>query len=317
MYDDMPYPEPPAPPSAPTLADIYQQWLREEQAAGRIAAAPADYWIPPEAVIAGNSPSALINQKNPYADPGKEFVQAGTTGGYIDGIGVTIGQGRSTTPAEAQAAYNALVAEYGKDVADDWLRRNPLDYTRGREALATQIAGQGAGGQFIWGSGGSGFGGSGGFGEYTAGTYTPGQFREEFQAPTVEDMLKDPGYRARMDEMQRGTERMAAAKGSILSGGFVGRTLPRVLGEHASQEYGNTFKRAYDMYQQRYGQFSDAQAREANAFAMNETGKLNQYQTRYTSYRDLIKDRQYEEDQRWQREMDLARLGLTSATASR
>jgi hypothetical protein len=162
--------------------------------------------------------------------------------------------------------------------------------------------------QFTWSDYGappSGFGE-----EYSAGTFTPPQFTEKFAAPTVEDMLKDPGYRARMDESQRGVERSAAAKGSILSGGFVGRTLPRVLQEQASNEYSNTFKRAFDTYQQRYGQFSDAAGREANAFAMNETGKLNQFQTRYKSYADVVANKRLSEEDRWQREMDLARLGL-------
>lgn len=150
---------------------------------------------------------------------------------------------------------------------------------------------------------------------YTAGQYTPPSFTEKFNAPTVEDLLKDPGYRARMDEMQRGTERTAAAKGSILSGGFVGRTLPRALGELASSEYSNTFKRAYDTYQQRYGQFSDQAGREANAFAMNEQGKLNQFQTRYKTYADVVANKRLSEEDRWQREMDLARLGLGATGA--
>lgn len=155
-----------------------------------------------------------------------------------------------------------------------------------------------------------------GFGEdYSAGSYTPGEFKEQFAAPTVEDMLKDPGYRARMEEMQRGTERSAAAKGSILSGGFVGRTLPRALGDLASNEYSNTFKRAFDTYQQRYGQFSDAESRRANAFGMNEQAKLNQFQTRYKSYADMVANNRLSEEDRWQREMDLARLGLGAAGA--
>ena len=84
------------------------------------------------------------------------------------------------------------------------------------------------------------------FGEqYTAGTYTPGEFKEDFVAPTAESLSTDPGYLARSNELQRGMERGAAAKGSILSGGFVGRTLPRAQSEFASQEYGKAFGRAF------------------------------------------------------------------------
>ncbi len=154
------------------------------------------------------------------------------------------------------------------------------------------------------------------FGEdYTAGSYAPETLREEFQGPTAESLSSDPGYLARMQATQRGFERSAAARGNLLSGGFVGRTLPRALGEEASNEYGKAYGRAYDAYQQKYGIFSDTQARSADAFKTNEMGKLNQFQTRYNSYQDLVKNRRESERDRWGREMDLSRLGLDSTTA--
>lgn len=156
------------------------------------------------------------------------------------------------------------------------------------------------------------------FGEtYTAGTYAPPTFNEPFQAPTAESLSTDPGYRARMDASQRGFERSAAAKGSILSGGFIGRTLPRALQEQASNEYASSFQRAMDTYQQRYGQFSDSAARDANAFQLNETGKLNQFSTRYKGYQDSILNRRNAETDRFGRELDLARLGLDATAAGR
>lgn len=228
-----------------------------------------------------------------------------TGGGTGPGVNLPGGDQDAARREYIKEQFKELLArDYSDAELDEAMRQY---YGAGGDIAREYIVslrGEGAGG-FVWPSSGGGFSD-----QYNAGTYTPERFTEPFNAPTVEDMLKDPGYRLRMDETQRGSERMAAAKGSILSGGFVGRTLPRVLGEAASQEYGNTFKRAYDTYQQRYGQFSDAQDRNANAFAMNETGKLNQYQTRYTSYRDLVRDRQLDEDARWQREMDLARLGF-------
>jgi hypothetical protein len=48
--------------------------------------------------------------------------------------------------------------------------------------------------------------------------------------------------------------------------------VPRALAEHASTEYANTFQRAFDTYQQRYGAFSDSENRNLGAFSANETG---------------------------------------------
>lgn len=155
------------------------------------------------------------------------------------------------------------------------------------------------------------------FGEtYTAGTYTPATFNEPFNAPTAESLLNDPGFIASRNAMQQGLERSAAAKGSVLSGGFVGRALPRALGEFTSNAYENAYGRAFDTYRQKYGMFSDAAAREADAFRTNELGRLNQYQTRYNSYRDFIAAQRQAEIDRWQREMDLAHLGEDATKAS-
>ena len=111
--------------------------------------APSDYWIPPEARF-DDSPSGQINRQNPFADPGKPFAQVGATGGalYDPATGQsyeTIGAGRSTTPAEADAAYKALLAKYGPDLTNDYLRRNQGDYTRGDSALASEWMGAGDG----------------------------------------------------------------------------------------------------------------------------------------------------------------------------
>lgn len=220
--------------------------------------------------------------------------------------------------ATVESAVRALYAQYGltpsdRDIASDvenYLKYGPAQL---QANLAQRASSNGQGGGFSWSDYGappSGFSD-----QYSAGRYTPPQFQEKFAAPTVDDLLKDPGYQARMQESQRGFERSAAAKGSILSGGFVGRALPRELQTLASNEYSNTFKRAFDTYQQRYGQFSDSANREANAFAMNEQGKLNQYQQRYTSYKDLVDQRRQAEEDKWRREMDLAQLGLGGAGA--
>lgn len=156
------------------------------------------------------------------------------------------------------------------------------------------------------------------FGEtYTPETYTPPTWTETFSAPTAADLEASPGYLAAQGAMQRGLERSAASKGSVLSGGFAGRTLPRALGEFASTEYGNLFNRAYDTYKQRYGEFSDSAARGQNAFALNEGNRLNSFNTRYRTYQDNVMNTRNAESDRWGREMDLARLGLDATTAGR
>lgn len=152
---------------------------------------------------------------------------------------------------------------------------------------------------------------------YTAGQYAAPEWNETFKAPTTADVESSPGYMADENAIRRGLERGAASKGSILSGGFAGAVVPRALAEHASTEYANTFQRAFDTYQQRYGAFSDSANRGAQAFGLNETGKFNQYQSRFNAYDANVKNTQTAERDRWQREIDLARLGLDSQIAGR
>ena len=129
------------------------EWSPQEEA-------PADYWIPPNASF-GNDPSGQINQQNPWADPGRPFVNEGTTGGYLKDVGVTLGQGTSQTAGQAKSDYDAGVAKYGQSAVDDFLRRNTgangiADYNRIDEALAPDFAGGSGGGSGDGSSGGGG-----------------------------------------------------------------------------------------------------------------------------------------------------------------
>lgn len=251
-----------------------------------------------------------------YYDESTGVLIPGYTGG-TEPVGTTA-TASGPSRADAEAAVRALYAQYGLNPTDADIASDVENYLKYGAAqiqsnLAQRASSNGTGKQFSWSDYGappSGFGES-----YSAGSYSPPQFQEKFVAPTVDDLLKDPGYQSRMEASQRGFERSAAAKGSILSGGFVGRTLPRALQTEASNEYSNTFQRAFDTYRQRYGQFSDQANREANAFAANEQAKLSQYQQRYTSYQDLVSQRRQAEEDRWRREMDLAQLGLGGAGA--
>lgn len=147
--------------------------------------------------------------------------------------------------------------------------------------------------------------------DYLQGPYVPRQFTEQFTAPTMEDLKNDPGYQAGADLTQKGLERSAAAKGSILSGGFVGSVLPRALNEYAGQAYQNLFGRAYDTYQQKYNQFLNAQNADLAARGLNENtfqtdlgNNLNTYKTRQQAYQDAINNN-----------FNLAQLGLNATTA--
>jgi hypothetical protein len=56
-------------------------------------------------------------------------------GGYLQGVGPTIAEGRSTSKADADNYYNQGVNKYGADAVNDFLQRNPNDYARMMEAL--------------------------------------------------------------------------------------------------------------------------------------------------------------------------------------
>lgn len=86
--------------------------------------APSDFWIPPGASY-GDNPSGRINQQNPFADPGGKYVQGGESGGFLDGIGPTLGEGSSLTKSQADTYWNqAMSADVPQDWALDFLKRN-------------------------------------------------------------------------------------------------------------------------------------------------------------------------------------------------
>jgi hypothetical protein len=178
--------------------------------------------------------------------------------------------------------------------------------------------------------------------DYLQGPYVPPVWTDKFVAPSVADLQADPGYQARMDAAQRGFERSAAAKGSVLSGGFVGRTLPRELQTQASNEYANVYNRAYTTYLDRYGQFRDAATNQSNARTTNEnayqsdvtnayntrnvnenaygtdvTNNLNRYNKLYQAYQDLISNTRNAENDWWGRQTDIAKYGLDASIAGR
>jgi hypothetical protein len=83
-----------------------------------------------------------INAQNPNADPDKPYVQGGTTGGYLAGVGETIGEGRSITPAQAAAQKQAaLDAGIPEAFITEFLARNNGDTNRIQEAFNSDNGG--------------------------------------------------------------------------------------------------------------------------------------------------------------------------------
>ena len=190
---------------------------------------------------------------------------------------------------------------------------------------------------------------------YLQGEYVPGQWGETFAPPAKPSVLEtpyalptqaefeaSPGYLTGESAMRRGMERSAAAKGSILSGGFVGRTLPRAMGEYAGTAYGNLVgqtlgarqqqhgeyqgdvSNAFAQYQQRYGQFADAEglklgARNTNeaAFQGDQGTNLGGFKTRYGMYLDQAGMKRQAENDLWSRNRDLSDLSLRAAALAR
>lgn len=104
----------------------------------------------------------------------------------------------------------------------------------------------------------------------------PDWLKGPFEAPTQEELENSPGYAARMAAAQRGFERGAAAKGSILSGGTQ-VALSREMQNQASGEYSNLF-----------GQRLLGRQTDEGAFQSDVSNKLNQYKQRYQAYQDAI-----------------------------
>lgn len=126
-------------------------------------------------------------------------------------------------------------------------------------------------------------------------TWTPPTWDKTFQPMTMGELEGDQGYQNRYAAMHQGQERAAAAKGSILSGGYIGKALPRALGEFASQEFNVANERKRGDYNQEYAQFQD-----------NTQQQYNAYLQRYRQYQDQVSNN-----------LDFAGLGLNATLGGR
>lgn len=111
-------------------------------------------------------------------------------------------------------------------------------------------------------------------GGYTPPT-APGVLGQQYALPTQAELENTPGYQARLKAAQQGLERGAAAKGSILSGGFVNAE-GKAMQDYASNEYNNLVGQQLGARQQNQGEFQQ------NVMAPGQF----QYQNQYKQYLD-------------------------------
>lgn len=141
----------------------------------------------------------------------------------------------------------------------------------------------------------------------------------DFQAPTANDVLSDPGYQFRQDQGRKSIETSASAKGLLNSGG----TLADLLGfgqQLGSQEFGNVFDRKYNTW-------NANRQNAADAYRVNYSTQFSDPYQFDTTRANTSYDRaqqQFQNDQNlWFKNQDspfnklfsLSQLGLNSANA--
>lgn len=131
-------------PDANAGTETAEEKKRREEAEKAAAQPQANYATREDVTLANGQPfnygspgsaTEKINRQNPTAALDKPYVQEGDTGGYLVGTGVTVGEGRSVTPAEAAAQKAQFLASgYSEAEWNDFMARNPLDSNRALEA---------------------------------------------------------------------------------------------------------------------------------------------------------------------------------------
>lgn len=132
VYDPAPvyYYAPPEPASVPPSPSVPSPSVVVPQIVGP---PPPPAPVTPASVAdqASMTLSEFINSYNPTANADLPYVQAGSTGGYLVGTGVTIAPGSSLTPTQAQGYLDeALAAGVPPDYITSFLAANPNDFHR-------------------------------------------------------------------------------------------------------------------------------------------------------------------------------------------
>lgn len=124
----------------------------------------------------------------------------------------------------------------------------------------------------VGGTGSAAGGSQGWFNQYAPQSYQP--FTEQFQAPTEADMqANDPGYQTRMDAAMQAMQRSAAAKGTLLTGGFQ-KGMGQSMQDYGSNEYQNYYNQKVGEYGSRYNINTNNQL---NSISTNRNNMLDQF----------------------------------------
>lgn len=210
-----------------------------------------------------------------------------------------------------------LAREHGgvQNLGEGWLddRMMRADSAAGVRSGQVQRAGGGSSG----GSFSNWYGGAGGFGSAPPEYRTPdlpawltGPFTlDKFTMPTAEEFESSPGFKFGIGQAQQGLERSAAAKGSVLSGGFQ-KALAKYLNDYATTGYGNFVNQALGINQANNQVSLAGRQQNVNEYQNQVANAYNQYGTNYNTKRNA-------ENDYWSRLRDQSQLGASSATQVR
>ena len=99
----------------------------------------------------------------------------------------------------------------------------------------------------------------------------PGQgWNQTFQAPTLEQAKNEPGYQFQEQQGEGALQNSAAAHGALYSGNTQ-EALARFGQQSAETDYSNVYNRAFQEYQQKYGQYNDQLNRLAGLSGTGQT----------------------------------------------
>jgi len=147
----------------------------------------------------------------------------------------------------------------------------------------------GGGGGFRYGGGGGGWGGGGGRGGGGRGTYggAPAFKYGEFQAPSYQEAVSDPGYQFALKEGMGALQGSQAAAGVLRTGGSLQDLID--YGQQAgAQQYGNVYNRALQTYGTNLGTAKDIFAPRYGSWETQYGGNLQKYLQRENNIYGLI-----------------------------
>jgi hypothetical protein len=242
----------------------------------------------------------------------------------------------SSSPQDAIAVANALIAKGGVPNTDggaywgtawtQWGSQNPAYFLSKLQAAIAQQPGYNGSFGSNAGGGISLPGAPANFGQapppYASQPYAGAPYQvppaaaatlaTPFQAPTSLNEQNDPGYLARMQLGQTALEQSAAAKGSVLSGGFQ-KALNQYASDYASNEYSSVYNRALSTQQQNVNQAQDTIGNANTAYQNQYGAYLNENARTLSDYLTNFNTSNIVQTNYWNRLQQLEQQGLTAA----